>query len=130
MGQVEGLVSVPVSIITSDTVCSHADSLLGSWLRKPERVNICIKEKLMFRLKNQGKKYLLNLPSKYFALQYSHFKKRTKAKLLKTWPNIARNLPMLSATPKIALNELVIAKNVDSNIIVTEENVCTIASID
>lgn len=30
----------------------------------------------------------------------------------------------------MALKELVIAKNVDSSIMVTEEKVCTIASID
>jgi hypothetical protein len=63
------------------------------------------------------------LPSVYFTFKNNHFKKRIRAKLFKSCFNIDLNFPIFSATPNIALNELVIAKNVDSNIIVTDENV-------
>jgi len=53
---------------------------------------------------------------------------RIKANVLNNWPIVERNLPILSATLKIARKEFVNAKYVDSSNIVIDENVCNTVS--
>lgn len=53
---------------------------------------------------------------------------RIRANVLNSCPIVERNLPILSATLKIALKEFVKAKYVDSNNIVMDENVCNTVS--